>query len=237
MLTGLIRSATQRVASFGGTARRFIHAGRVASKEAEETPQQVGASPVFSSVEEETTSEQKYTKQIRNRYGEGIMTVKEATFGTANFSTSPRKLRLLGNQISGQPVTEAIRQLQVSPKKAARTIIKSLVFARDNAIVQKGMNPDKMFVKEAKVGKGRFGRKLEYKARSRFGIIRKPTAHMKFVLWEKQDGVVARNAAERALLAGSLPRRNIKGFRLTRKVWTPLNERKPVINPKGYYNW
>ncbi|KAJ2887656.1 39S ribosomal protein L22, mitochondrial [Coemansia aciculifera] len=148
---------------------------------------------------------------------------------------------MIGNQITGLPMTEAIRQMQFSSKKAATRIKHSLVWARKNAMFQKEMNPDNMFIKLARVGKGKYRKRLDPKARGRYGIIRVPYAHMKYVVWEKQkDEVpVGRNAEERALLAGgnALPRRDVKGFKLYNKAWMPLNERKPVINPKPYYNW
>ncbi|KAJ1849537.1 39S ribosomal protein L22, mitochondrial [Coemansia sp. RSA 2708] len=147
---------------------------------------------------------------------------------------------MLGNQITNLSVTEAIRQMQVSPKKAAKRVKSALVWARKNAIFQKQMDPDEMVVKLVRVGKGtKFQKKLDIKGRGRFGVIRKPKAHMKFVVWEMQRGVVPepRDVVERALLAGRLEKRKVKGFKLTRRVWMPLDERKPVINPKPYYNW
>ncbi|KAI9482454.1 39S ribosomal protein L22, mitochondrial [Coemansia sp. RSA 989] len=178
-------------------------------------------------------------KTIVNKFGSGITKVREHTFKTSNFLVSPRKLRLLGNQITGLTITEAIRQMEFSAKKPAKRIKSALVWARKNAIFQKQMNPDKMVLKLVRVGRGtKFPKKLDYKGRGRFGIIRKPKAHMTFVVWEQQDEKpVARNAVERALLAGELPKRKVKGFKLSRKVWTPLNEQKPVINPKPFYNW
>ncbi|KAJ2840440.1 39S ribosomal protein L22, mitochondrial [Coemansia sp. 'formosensis'] len=171
--------------------------------------------------------------------GQGLVRIREYTYSTANFHASPRKLRMIGNQISGLPVTEAIRQMQFSSKKASDRIKHSLVWARKNAMFQKEMNPENMFIKLARVGKGKYRKRIDPKARGRYGMIRVPYAHMKYVLWEKQpaEKPVARNAEERALLAGDLPRRDIKGFRLYKKAWTPLDERKPVINPKPYYNW
>ncbi|KAJ1860167.1 39S ribosomal protein L22, mitochondrial [Coemansia sp. RSA 2703] len=102
------------------------------------------------------------------------------------------------------------------------------------------MNPDQLFVKLARVGKGKYRKRLDPKARGRFGVVRVPYAHMKYVLWEKCDVTerpVGRTAAERALLAGSMAKRKVKGFTLEKKVWVPLKEDKPVINAKPFYNW
>ncbi|KAJ2485086.1 39S ribosomal protein L22, mitochondrial [Coemansia sp. RSA 2050] len=201
-------------------------------KEEEKQPLQK-ASSVFDVAAKETAS----FRTINT--SQGTVRIREYTYSTANFHVSPRKLRMIGNQISGLPVTEAIRQMKFSSKKASDRIKHSLVWARKNAMFQKEMNPDNMFIKLARVGKGKYRKRMDPKARGRYGIIRVPYAHMKYVLWEKQpeEKPVGRNPEERALLAGDLPRRDIKGFKLYRNAWMPLNERKPVINPKPYYNW
>ncbi|PIA19763.1 ribosomal protein L22, partial [Coemansia reversa NRRL 1564] len=153
---------------------------------------------------------------------------RETKFSTANFPVSPRKLGMLARQITGQPLNEAIRQMQFSSKRAAKRIRSSLAHARRNAIIQRKMNPENMIVKLARVGKGmKFRKKIDMKARGRFGIIRNPTAHLKYVLWEKPVDIKPTD----------LQKRKGKGFKLSRKVWMPLDERKPVVNAKPYYNW
>ncbi|KAJ2352215.1 39S ribosomal protein L22, mitochondrial [Coemansia sp. RSA 2618] len=198
------------------------------------------ASSAFSHLGSTPDSTRTTYKTTVNKYGHGITRIREHTFRTSNFPVSPRKLRMLGNQITNMPITEAIRQMDFSAKKASARVRSALVWGRKNAIFQKQMNPDDMFLKLVRVGKGpKFPKKIDYKGRGRFGIIRKPKAHMRFVVWEKQadERPVARDAVERALLAGGMERRKVRGFKLTRKVWTQLEEKKPVINPKPYYNW
>ncbi|KAJ2028285.1 39S ribosomal protein L22, mitochondrial, partial [Coemansia sp. S2] len=181
------------------------------------------ASTIFESTEKAT---QHSYQTVSAGQGQGLVRVREYTYSTANFHASPRKLRMIGNQISGLPVTEAIRQMQFSSKKASDRIKHSLVWARKNAMFQREMNPDNMFIKLARVGKGKYRKRIDPKARGRYGMIRVPYAHMKYVLWEKQpeEKPVGRNAEERALLAGDLPRRDIKGFKLYKNTWMPLNE-------------
>ncbi|KAJ2801901.1 39S ribosomal protein L22, mitochondrial [Coemansia guatemalensis] len=205
------------------------------------------ASSVFASITNEeppaddTAAKLTHTdyKTLVGKYGHGITKIRETQFSMGNFPVSPRKLGMLARQITGQPLNEAIRQMEFSSKRAAKRIRSSLVNARRNAIVHRKMNPENMIVKLARVGKGTFRKKMDMKARGRFGIIRNPTAHLKYVLWEKPEGIkpTGRDAIERALLAGDLQRRKGKGFKLSRKVWMPLDERKPVINAKPYYNW
>ncbi|KAJ2227355.1 39S ribosomal protein L22, mitochondrial, partial [Coemansia sp. RSA 1797] len=214
---------------------RLVHTSTLLQKEQmpSSTPDQSASSAFNVSTNTSTY------KTTRNPYGDGITRVREHTFKTDNFPVCPRKLRMLANQITKLPISEAIRQMDFSAKRASARVRSALVWARKNAIFQKQMNPDNMYLKLVRVGKGpKFPKKVDYKGRGRFGIIRKPKAHMKFVVWEKQEEKpVARDVVERALLAGGMPRRKGKGFRLTRNVWTQLEETKPVINPKPFYNW
>ncbi|KAJ1941902.1 39S ribosomal protein L22, mitochondrial, partial [Linderina pennispora] len=58
--------------------------------------------------------------------GQGTVKIREYEYSTANFHVSPQKLRMIGNQITGLSVTEAIRQMQFSAKKASDRIKHSL---------------------------------------------------------------------------------------------------------------
>ncbi|KAJ1675683.1 39S ribosomal protein L22, mitochondrial [Spiromyces aspiralis] len=160
---------------------------------------------------------------------------KEYRYSTTNFRTSTRKLRFLAKQIVGLSINEAVEQMQFSAKKAAQKIKSTLAFARKNAIYQKQMNPELMYVAEAWVGKGRYHKRLDIKARGRIGVKHRPSAHMKFVLKERTT------EPEDTLVAGIRDRgkrRKIRGFGDKRKsVWMPLQENKPIYNPKPYYNW
>ncbi|KAJ2781907.1 39S ribosomal protein L22, mitochondrial [Coemansia interrupta] len=240
---GLVRSFSALGISMGaGQARGLLHTGRVIGKQATsapaaETTAQQSASSVFDTA---SSSDATDTHEVSLGKGQGTTHIREYSYSTADFHVSPRKLRLIGNQITGLPIGEAIRQMQFSAKRASDKILHSLVWARKNAVFQKQMNPDQLFVKLARVGKGKYRKRLDPKARGRFGVIRVPYAHMKYVLWEKcdvEEKPVGRTAAERALLAGSMAKRKVKGFTLEKKVWVPLKEDKPVINAKAFYNW
>ncbi|KAJ2719437.1 39S ribosomal protein L22, mitochondrial [Coemansia sp. Benny D115] len=237
---GLVRSLN-RLGLGSSVSGRLLHSTAKVTKKGDDAPANSrvadqSASSVFSINE---SKENTGLRTVSAGKGEGLVSIREHAYSTVNFHVSPRKLRLIGNQISGLPVSEAIRQMEFSAKKASNKILHSLVWARKNAIYQKSMNPDNMFIKLARVGKGKYRKRLDPKARGRFGVIRVPSAHMKYVLWEKQpeNQPVPRNVVEKALLAGKQGKRDVKGFTLTKKVWMPLNESKPVINPKPYYNW
>lgn len=53
--------------------------------------------------------------------------------------TSIKKLGPLARQIAGKPLDEALLQMRFSKKKAAKDVLKHLKYARDQAIVEKGL--------------------------------------------------------------------------------------------------
>ena len=55
------------------------------------------------------------------------------------FKTSVKKLGPLARQIAGKPIEDAIVQMRFSRKKVAGEVLKHLEYARDEAIVRKGM--------------------------------------------------------------------------------------------------
>lgn len=110
--------------------------------------------------------------------------VTEHKYSTARFRISPRKLKVLADQIgSGKPIDFAILQMQFSPKRAARRIKSTLALARDHAVA-KGMERSKLVVSEAWVGKGMKFRKMEPKGRARTGVIKSYQSRLSIVLRE-----------------------------------------------------
>lgn len=58
---------------------------------------------------------------------------------SALFKTSVKKLYPLARQIAGKPIEDAIVQMRFSKKKAAAEVKKHLEYARDEAMVRRGM--------------------------------------------------------------------------------------------------
>lgn len=67
-------------------------------------------------------------------------------YSTANFKISPRKLNMLGRQISGKPIDYAILQMQFSEKRASTRIMNMLATARDHAVRYKRLKEPKLIV-------------------------------------------------------------------------------------------
>ncbi|GAC77315.1 hypothetical protein L1887_62289 [Cichorium endivia] len=105
----------------------------------------------------------------------------EHKYSTAAFKISPRKLQMLANQISGQPIDYAILQMQFSPKRAAKRVLSTLALARDHAAA-KGMEVPRLIVSEAWVGKGLYLKRADIKGRARMGKKHHPQARMSVVL-------------------------------------------------------
>lgn len=66
-------------------------------------------------------------------------TERESLTKSPFYTTSVKKLMPLARQIAGKPIEEAIVQMRFSKKKVARDVKKHLEFARDKAIVERGM--------------------------------------------------------------------------------------------------
>ncbi|KAI9276167.1 ribosomal protein L22/L17 [Sporodiniella umbellata] len=184
-----------------------------AEQPANERPQ-TGASSLFDSVQVQSETAVK----------EGKPAEKEYRFSSSNFRASPQKLNMLARQIRNLPVDEAIRQMEFSDKRTAKKVLHNLAFAKKNAADQKDMH--NLIVSQAWVGKGTFQKRVNAHGRGQFGIKETKRAHIKFLFKEATSANQTK-----------LDRRNIRGWKQTKKVWTPLLETKPVYNPKPFYNW
>ncbi|CAG8526158.1 24980_t:CDS:2 [Cetraspora pellucida] len=160
-------------------------------------------------------------------YTEAKKKCTEHKYSTMNFRISPRKLRFLANQIAGKPINEAIKQMEFSHKRASRKIMNSLITARDHAWRYKMMDADNVYIDQAFVGKGLYRKKPNYGARGRFSFLKIKKAHMKYVLKVKKPEIDL----------GIGNKRTAKTFKVKRKVWMPLIEKKPIYNPSRFYNW
>jgi large subunit ribosomal protein L22 len=99
---------------------------------------------------------------------------------------SPKKARLVINEIRGKPVWEARRILAFSPKKAARIIRKVLDSAVANAVNNFEMDEDNLWVVKAYVDEGPRMRRLKPRAFGRADIIQRRMSHITIVVAEKE---------------------------------------------------
>ncbi len=104
---------------------------------------------------------------------------------------SPRKMRLVVDQIRGKSVNEAYAILQFSKKLAARTIDKTLRSAVANAQVKSQdqgevLDADELYVREAFVDEGPMLKRWRAAAQGRAAPIRKRTSHITLVVDTKE---------------------------------------------------
>ena len=98
---------------------------------------------------------------------------------------SPTKLSLLVNSIVNMKASSAINQLQFSSKRISRVILKVLNAAIANAENNKQLDIDKLFVKEAYVGKSLRMKRWRPRAKGRAGSIIKPFSKLTIILEER----------------------------------------------------
>lgn len=190
--------------------------------------------------------------------------------------TSVKKLGMLARQITGKRIEDAITQMRFSKKKVAQEMLKQLEFARDEAVVARGMGlanvspPDSeqssllttsgsssttssssdsgkplqiqlkdgkrhvvtdkstIYIDQAWVGRGPYGKLPDYRARGRIYVMRTPWTSVSVLL--KEEGTRVREFEERE--AKRLKRRR-------ERVWVPLPDR-PVVGAgagRGWFAW
>ena len=100
---------------------------------------------------------------------------------------SPNKLSLLVNSIVNMKVSFAINQLKFSSKRVSGTILKVLDAAVANAENNKQLDIDKLFVKEAFVGKSLRMKRWRPRAKGRAASIIKPFSKVTIIVEEREE--------------------------------------------------
>ena len=101
---------------------------------------------------------------------------------------SPRKARLVVDQIRGRSAQEAMAILQLTPNKPAEPIYKVLHSAVANAENNFEMNKDNLYVAQVLIDQGPVLKRFRPRARGMASKIRKPTSHITIVLRENKEG-------------------------------------------------
>ncbi|KAM3234519.1 hypothetical protein P3L10_014555 [Capsicum annuum] len=97
---------------------------------------------------------------------------------------SPKKVNLVAALVRGMRVEDALLQLQVKVKRAAKTVYQVIHSARANAVHNHGFDPDRLLVAEAFLGKGLFKKRLSYHAKGKCGMMVRPECRLTVVLRE-----------------------------------------------------
>lgn len=179
-------------------------------------------------------------------------TERESLSKSENIKTSIKKLGPLARQIAGKTVDDAITQMRFSNKKAAKSVLAHLESARDEAVLSRGMgigsvetdddfvkrdirtkdgkrhkvmDMNQMYIAQAWVGRGPFGKSYDFRARGRTNVMRPPWTHLSLQL--KEEATRVREFDERE---AKRQRQRLQ------KTWVPLPDR-PLIGQRQWYSW
>ncbi len=109
-----------------------------------------------------------------------------------NVRCSPRKLALVLNYIKGKKADIALKDLEFTRKKIAKDVSKTVKSAISNAENNHQYDIDKLFVKEAFVGKSLVMKRFRPRAKGRASPIKKPFSRITIVLEEKKEKKVSK---------------------------------------------
>jgi len=98
---------------------------------------------------------------------------------------SPRKIRLVMDQVRGKRVEEALGLLSFAPQKGARILKKLLDSAVANAEQNSGIDVDTLYVKKVYANEGPTLKRFRPRALGRATRIRKRTSHLTVILESK----------------------------------------------------
>jgi large subunit ribosomal protein L22 len=99
-----------------------------------------------------------------------------------------QKARLVIDLIRGQDVNNALVQVQVNKRQAARVVEKVLRSAMANATQNHGVRDvDRLVVAQATVDEGPTSKRIQPRAMGRAFRVRKRTSHITIVLKEREE--------------------------------------------------
>lgn len=202
----------------------------------------------------------KIIQEIRKR---GRLTKKEIIMATEReslvkshwFKTSVKKLGPLARQIAGKNIDEAILQMRLSKKKAAKDVMEHLELAKNTAIVRHGMglgktktgeqaspnkpitvilkngdkktitDPTSIYIAQAWVNRGPYDSAWDHRARGKINLLRLPYTGLSVLLKEEHTRI--REWKDREARA----KRQRKSM-----LWMQLPDR-PISAQNQYYSW
>tara|TARA_Y100001960_G_scaffold310867_1_gene370831 strand:- start:424 stop:810 length:387 start_codon:yes stop_codon:yes gene_type:complete len=104
-----------------------------------------------------------------------------------NLRSSPRKINILLKDIRGKKADLAIRDLSFTRKRIAHEIKKTLQSAISNAENNNQYDIDKLYIKEAYVGKSIVLKRFRARAKGRASAIKKPYSNLTIILTENMN--------------------------------------------------
>jgi large subunit ribosomal protein L22 len=99
---------------------------------------------------------------------------------------SPRKVRLIMDELRGRKVEEALNMLSFTPQKGGRILKKLINSAVSNAQQSSGVDVDKLFIYKIFADEGPTLKRFSPRAQGRATRILKRTSHLTVVLNDKK---------------------------------------------------
>ncbi len=140
----------------------------------------------------------------------------EARAVTKFIRVSPRKVRLVVDQIRGKGVEEALNILKFIPKRSAGIVAKTVRTAVANAENTQSVDVDRLFVKQAKVDEGGMWKRFTSRAQGRATRVRKRLSHVTIILDEAQERSSGPDGSEDASKNVSSRRDRVVGLQVVR---------------------
>jgi len=101
--------------------------------------------------------------------------------------TSPRKLNLVAETIRGRDAARALAELTFSHRRIARDVKKVLQAAIANAENNHQLDVDRLYIKEATVGRAFVLKRFHTRGRGRSARVEKHFAHLTVVVRERAE--------------------------------------------------
>jgi len=101
--------------------------------------------------------------------------------------TSPRKLNLVAQTIRGKDAAKALAELTFSRRRIANDVKKVLQAAIANAENNHQLDVDKLYVKEATVGRAFVMKRFHTRGRGRSARVEKHFAHLTVIVRERAE--------------------------------------------------
>jgi large subunit ribosomal protein L22 len=111
----------------------------------------------------------------------------EALASLKGLRTSPRKLNLVAQTIRGKTASLALAELTFSHRRIAREVKKVLQSAIANAENNHQLDVDRLYVKEATVGRAFVLKRFHTRGRGRSARVEKHFAHLTVVVRERPE--------------------------------------------------
>jgi len=101
--------------------------------------------------------------------------------------TSPRKLNLVAQSIRGKTASSALAELTFSPRRIARDVKKVLQAAIANAENNHQLDVDRLYVKEATVGRAFVMKRFHARGRGRAARVEKSFSNLTVIVRERAE--------------------------------------------------